>query len=154
MKTLKLTLLALAAGLTLSFSSFAQGKVEETSVIKTTEYYIAPTTLLVPSKGLPSVSNVYWRIQITMTDTIAGRSAPIGPVDAKFKAERIVLVRNKDGEASYPDGEWSGSINFRANDVQNQLNDLTFGLQAKKREEQVTIVIPPIKEEEIDEVQK
>ncbi len=57
-------------------------------------------------------------------------------------------------EASYPDGEWSGNINFRANDVQNQLNDLTVGLQGKKKEDEVTIVIPPIREEEMDEIQK
>lgn len=154
MKTLKLTLLALAAGLTLSFSSFAQGKVEEVSVVKTTEYLIAPTTVLVPSKDLPVVSNVYWRVKVTFNAS-NNASTTSGPIPGKYEAERIVAVMAKNVEtSSYPDGEWTGNINFRPSDVQNQLNDLIFGLQSKKKEVAVTIVIPPIKEEEIDEVQK
>lgn len=143
MKTLKLTLLALAAGLTLSFSAFADGKVEEFQVSRVTEYTITPNTVIVPSKGLDTVSNVVWRIKIFSTDSLQGQATSLGNKIGRYEAARQIIVSSKSAApASYIDGEWSGTITFRPNDVQNQLNDLVVGINAQKKEAQVTLLIP------------
>lgn len=155
MKTLKLTLLTLAAGLSLSLSVFGQGKVEEFQVSRVTEYTITPNTVLIPSKDLTTVSNVVWRIKIFSTDSLQGMATNIGPKIGRYEAAKQVIVSTKgEPPSAYVDGEWTGTINFRPNDVQNQLNDLVVGIQASKKEEAVTFVMPPIRDDEINEVEK
>jgi hypothetical protein len=85
-----------------------------------------------------------WRVKIFSTDSLQGMSSPTSPKYGRYEAAKHVIVASKGiPPSSYVDGEWTGTITFRPNDVSNQLNDLVTGIQAQKKEEAVTIVVPP-----------
>lgn len=135
--------LALASA---TISSYAQQVVEQSNEYVTREFVVKNQVQLIPTKDMPVVSNVVYRLKYTWIRSNKGIVMENAPRQATCEVTKDVTVTSITGEnAKYTDAKWSlPDVTIEEHEMASATKYLLTGLRATKEAvNKVEVIVNP-----------